>query len=145
MFVTLQVGTLSGITAELLCPEEKRRNMPLVCEGKFLSEGGPADYVSQLPLASWVSFGKRIWKTNFDSLWRAAGSPGKNKGLGGSCEAGNQRYWLLHGGRLGRKALLLELTNDGLGQWWPGQPPCGCRSEAVSLLLLSCYVVSSSL
>lgn len=80
MFVTLQVGTLSGITAELLCPEEKRRNMPLVYEGKISFRRGPADYVSQLPLASWVSYGKRIWKTNFDSLWRAAGFLERTRG-----------------------------------------------------------------
>ena len=32
--------------------------------GNFLQEEVPADYVSQLPLASWVSFGKKTWKTN---------------------------------------------------------------------------------
>ena len=91
MFLTLQVGTLSGITAELLCPEEKRRNLPLACGGKFLSEGGHR----RLCVSAATGQLGLIWQENlenkhiysvFDSLERAAGSPGKNKGLEDGCE-----------------------------------------------------------
>ena len=138
MFVTLQVGTLSGITAELLCPEEKRRNLPLVYEGKFLSGGGPrrlciSAATGQLGLIWQVNLeNKHIYRV-FESLWRAPGSPGKNKGLGVAV-----RYWLLHGGLLGRKALLCERIDDGHGRGRPAQPPCGCRSDFLLLPLFSC-------
>ena len=55
--------------------QRRRGETFLLCVGgNFFQKEVTADYVSQLLLASWVSFGKRTWKTSIYivslTLWR---------------------------------------------------------------------------